>query len=73
MGYNPAVRQCKTASDRMLRGRSPWGLGGAVYLLIYLFVHALSVRRCKRSLMLSVRGRGTLDSVYIREDYTGLE
>ena len=22
------------ASDRMLRGRSPWGLGGAVYLLV---------------------------------------
>jgi hypothetical protein len=28
------------ASDRMLRGRSPWGLGGAVYLLIRLLVRS---------------------------------
>jgi hypothetical protein len=36
------------ASDRMLRGRSPWGLGGAVYLLVRLFVRAcLLVRRCE--------------------------
>src|SRR6266567_3185371 len=26
------------ASDRMLRGRSPWGLGGAVYLLVCSFI-----------------------------------
>src|SRR6266700_4580382 len=28
------------ASDRMLRGRSPWGLGGAVYLLIHSFIYS---------------------------------
>jgi hypothetical protein len=42
----------------MLCGRSPWGLGGAVYLLVarsHLFV-----RRCERSLMLSIGGRGML-------------
>ena len=73
MGYNPAVRQCKTASDRMLRGRSPWGLGGAVYLLICLFIRALSIRRCERLLILSVGGQGMLDSVCIHKDYTGLK
>ncbi len=26
------------ASDRMLRGRLPWGLGGAVYLLVCSFI-----------------------------------
>jgi hypothetical protein len=29
----------------MLRGRSPWGLGGAVYLLVRSF--AFAVRRCE--------------------------
>jgi hypothetical protein len=29
----------------MLRGRSPWGLGGAVYLLVRSFTFA--VRRCE--------------------------
>src|SRR6266576_2323601 len=45
-----AARQygSKTASDRILRGRLPWGLGGAVYLLVRLFVRSRSfVRRCK--------------------------
>src|SRR6266705_56985 len=37
------------ASDRMLRGRSPWGLGGAVYLLVRSFV---CIRSC-----VNVRGR----------------
>ena len=50
------------ASDRILRGRSPWGLGGAVYLLVYSLVCAhLFVD--VRSLMLSVAGQGILDSI----------
>ena len=56
----------------MLRGRSPWGLGGAVYLLVRSFIRPRLFVDI-RSSMLSIRGRGTLDSVYIREDYTGLE
>ena len=54
-----------TASNRMLRGRSPQGLGGAVYLLVrsfirvYLFVNI-------RLLILSTRGRGILSkTVYL--------
>ena len=48
-------------SDRMLRGRSPWGLGGAVYLLVRSFVRAcLSVD--VRSSMLSTGGRGMLSN-----------
>src|SRR6266567_7809636 len=47
------------ASDRMLRGQLPWGLGGAVYLLIRSFV-----RDCLfiniRSLILSIGGKGML-------------
>jgi len=45
----------------MLRGRSPWGLRGAVYLLVrsfirvYLFVDI-------RSSMLSTGGRGMLSN-----------
>src|SRR6266700_2628728 len=38
------------ASDRMLRGRSPWVLGGAVYLLVRSFVRVRSrsfVRQCE--------------------------
>ena len=57
----------------MLRGRSPWGLGGAVYLLVRSFVRVVCLSVDVRSSMLSIGGRGTLDSVYIREDYTGLE
>jgi hypothetical protein len=37
------------ASDRMLRGRSPWELGGAVYLFVRLLVRICSfvdVRGC---------------------------
>jgi len=37
----------------MLRGRPPWGLGRAVYLLIYLFVHAYLFVNI-RSSMLSI-------------------
>ncbi len=37
----------------MLRGRSPWGLGGAVYLLIHLFICACLFVDV-RSLILSV-------------------
>jgi len=29
----------------MLRGRSPWGLGGAVYLLVRSFIHLRSLVR----------------------------
>jgi len=56
----------------MLRGRSPWGLGGAVYLLVRSFVRPRSFVDV-RSSMLLIGGRGTLNSVCIREDYTGLE
>jgi hypothetical protein len=32
----------------MLRGRSPWGLRGAVYLLVRLFIHSQPfIRRCE--------------------------
>ena len=41
----------------MLRGRSPWGLGGAVYLLVRLFVRVCSFVDV-RSSMLSVWGSG---------------
>ena len=50
MSCDPAASQygSKAASDRMLRGRSPWGLGGAVYLLVRSFIRvALLVRRCE--------------------------
>ena len=43
----------------MLCGRSPWGLGGAVYLLVYLLVRARLFINV-RSLMLSVGGQGIL-------------
>ena len=65
MGCDPAARQyccSKTASDRMLRGRSPWGLGGAVYLLVRSFVRPRLFVDV-RSSMLSIGGRGTLDSI----------
>ena len=41
----------------MLRGRSPWGLGGAVYLLVRSFVRVCSFIDV-RSLMLSIVGQG---------------
>jgi len=49
------------ASDRMLRGRSPWGLGGAVYSLVCSrsTVH-LSVN--VRLLMLSTGGKGMISN-----------
>ena len=53
------------ASDRMLRGRSPWGLGGAVYLLVRSFVRVCLFVDV-RSLMLSIGGRGMLsNAVYL--------
>ena len=60
-------------SDCILRGQSPWGLGGAVYLLICLFIYSHYLSINIRLLMLLIGGQGTLNSVYIREDYTGLE
>ena len=43
----------------MLRGRSPWGLGGAVYLLVRSFVRSFVD---VRSSMLSIGGRGMLSN-----------
>src|SRR6266576_540839 len=57
----PQYYGSKTASDRMLRGRSPWGLGGAVYLLVRLLIRVRSFVDV-RSLMLSVGGRGMLSN-----------
>ena len=62
-GFFFGIRQLM-ASDRMLRGRSPWGLGGAVYLLVRLFV-----RSCLfvdiRSLMLSIGVFGDVIENYL--------
>jgi len=41
------------ASNHMLRGRSPWGLGGAVYLLVRSFIYAYLFVNI-RSLILSI-------------------
>ena len=48
----------------MLRGRSLWGLGGAVYLLV---AHLYSlVRQYKRLLMLSIGSQGMLsNAIYL--------
>ena len=44
-------------------GDRPRGLGGAVYLLVCLFVYLhLFMRQYKRSLMLSVGGQGILSN-----------
>ena len=48
-----------TASNRMLRGRSPQELGGAVYLLVRSFVRVYLFINI-RSSMLSTRGRGMI-------------
>ena len=57
----------------MLRGRSPWGLGGVVYLLVRSFARS-RVRRCEVvdafNWGLGVEGRWIPSR--IREDYTGL-
>jgi len=45
----------------MLRGRSPWGLRGAVYLLVRSFVRNRSFVNV-RSSMLSIGGRGMLSN-----------
>ena len=47
------------ASNRMLHGRSPQGLGGAVYLLVRLFVCVCLFVNI-RSSMLSTGGRGMI-------------
>ena len=72
MSCDPAASQygSKAASDRILRGRSPWELGGAVYLLVRLYPRLFVDIR---SSMLLIGGRGTLDSVYICENYIELE
>ena len=49
------------ASDRILRGQLPWGLGGAVYLLVHLLIRACLFVDV-RSSMLSVGGRGMLSN-----------
>jgi hypothetical protein len=46
----------------MLRGRSPWGLGGAVYLLVARSFVRNSLFVNRRSLMLSIGGRGMLSN-----------
>jgi len=45
----------------MLRGRSPWGIGGAVYLLVRSFVR-VRLFVDVRSSMLSIGGRGMLSN-----------
>jgi hypothetical protein len=62
MSCNPAASQygSKAASDRMLRRRSPWGLVGAVYLLIACS-HSL-IHQYKRLSMLSIGGQGMLSN-----------
>ena len=67
MGCNPAARQygSKAASDCMLCGRLPWGLRGAIYLLVRLFVR-VGLFINMRSSMLSIGGRGMLlNAVYL--------
>ena len=58
-GYRFQQYYGSTASNRMLRGRSPQGLRGAVYLLVRSFVRVYLFVNI-RSLMLSTRGRGIL-------------
>ena len=54
-----------TASNRMLRGRSPQGLGGAVYLLVRSFIRVYLFVDIRLSI-LSIRGRGMLSkTVYL--------
>ena len=49
----------------MLCGRLPWGLGGAVYLLVHLFIRLCCLSVDVRSLMLLIGGRGMLlNAVY---------
>ena len=61
---DPAASQygSKAASDRMLRRQSPWGLGGAVYLLICSFVriHLFINVRGHQCFQLGVGGRWIL-------------
>jgi len=64
MGCDPAARQygSKTASDRMLRGRSPRGVRrGRIFARLFACSHSF-VRRCERSSMLSIGGRGMLSN-----------
>src|SRR5436853_6736443 len=60
------------ASDRMLRGRSPWGLGGAVYLLVRSFActrSCVNVRGRRRCFLLRVGG--VIECCLSMLDYTG--
>jgi hypothetical protein len=50
------------ASDRMLRGRLPWGLGGAVYLLIRLLVRSRSFVDVREVVDAFFGGRGMLSN-----------
>jgi hypothetical protein len=55
----------------MLRGRSPWGLGGAVYLLVHSFVRVRSFIDV-RSSMLSIVGQGdVIECCVSMLDHTG--
>jgi hypothetical protein len=53
--------QSLMASDCMLRGRSPWGLEGAVYLLVRSFIR-ICLFVDVRSSMLSTGGRGMISN-----------
>jgi len=57
----------QTASDRMLRGRSPWGLGRGVYLFVCSF--ARSSMRGRRCFQLRVGERWNPSRIY--EEYIG--
>jgi hypothetical protein len=56
----------QTASDRMLRGRSPWGLGRGVFV----FVRRSLVAR-KVSLIFGLGFKDALNPSRIYEDYIG--
>ena len=58
-GYRFQQYYGSTASNRMLRGRSPQGLGGAVYLLVRSFIRVCLFVDI-RSLILSTGGWGIL-------------
>ena len=72
MSCDPAASQygSKAASDRMLRGRSPWGLGGAVYLLV-VCSHSF-VRRCEVVDAFCWGSGDVWIPSHICEDYIGL-
>ena len=51
----------------MLRGRSPWGLGGAVYLLVFVFVrvHLFVDVRGRRCFLLGVGGCYRMPRIHV--------